>query len=170
MTSSCETVPSGPVGVTVARSTPRSLASLRTEGLASARTSDTAGGATANVFSAVLRGSRVDFSSRGPDPTRVAWVAGSSAGTAPAPASFGSSVAAPTPSSIAISAVPTSTVWPAGTRRCATTPAYGLGSSTRDFAVSISTTGVFTATVSPTATSQVTTVASVSPSPTSGRV
>ena len=37
-TSSRETVPFGPVGVSSARSTPRSLASLRTGGLASART------------------------------------------------------------------------------------------------------------------------------------
>jgi len=65
--------------------------------------------------------------------------------------------------------VPTGTVTPSATSRDSTTPANGLGSSTRDFAVSISTMTSFTATVSPTATRQVTISASVRPSPTSGR-
>ncbi len=64
--------------------------------------------------------------------------------------------------------VPTSTVWPSGTSSSATTPAYGLGSSTTALAVSMSTMIWFTVTVSPGFTRQVTMSASVSPSPTSG--
>ena len=65
--------------------------------------------------------------------------------------------------------VPTSTVWPSGTSSAATTPAYGLGSSTTALAVSMSTMIWFTVTVSPGFTRQLTMSASVSPSPTSGR-
>ncbi len=65
--------------------------------------------------------------------------------------------------------VPTSTVWPSGTSSAATTPAYGLGSSTTALAVSMSTMIWFTVTVSPGCTLQLTMSASVSPSPTSGR-
>ncbi len=46
--------------------------------------------------------------------------------------------------------VPTSTVWPSGTKSATTTPAYGEGNSTRDLAVSISTTMSLMAIVSPT--------------------
>jgi hypothetical protein len=52
--------------------------------------------------------------------------------------------------------VPTSTVSPSGTSSSVTTPAYGDGSSTRDFAVSISTSGSLTFTVSPGLTRHVT--------------
>ena len=48
-------------------------------------------------------------------------------------------------------------------------PAWGLGSSTRDFAVSISTRIWFTVTASPGATFHETMSASVRPSPGSGR-
>src|SRR4051794_29441212 len=71
--------------------------------------------------------------------------------------------------STAMIGVPTSTVWPSGTNSSATTPANGVGSSTSDLAVSISTTMSLVRTVSPGLTFQVTISASVSPSPTSGR-
>src|SRR5262249_26469613 len=64
--------------------------------------------------------------------------------------------------------VPTSTDWPSGTSSSVTTPSNGLGSSTSDFAVSISTMTWLTDTWSPGFTFQVTMSASVSPSPTSG--
>ena len=64
--------------------------------------------------------------------------------------------------------VPTSTVAPSATSSAATVPAYGIGNSTNDFAVSISTTMSLTLTTSPTATRQVTMSASVRPSPGSG--
>jgi hypothetical protein len=64
--------------------------------------------------------------------------------------------------------VPTSTVWPSGTSSAATTPAYGLGSSTTALAVSMSTMIWLMVTVSPGFTRQVTMSASVRPSPTSG--
>ena len=63
---------------------------------------------------------------------------------------------------------PTSTVSPSATRSSRTVPAYGLGSSTSDLLVSTSTTMSFRATVSPTATRQVTMSASTRPSPGSG--
>src|SRR5712672_4364164 len=50
------------------------------------------------------------------------------------------------------------------------TPAYREGRSTSDLAVSISTRVSFTSTVSPTVTCHLTISASVSPSPTSGKV
>ena len=65
--------------------------------------------------------------------------------------------------------VPTGTVSPSATRIAVTSPAYGEGSSTSDFAVSISTTTSLMAIWSPTLTFQVTISASVRPSPTSGR-
>src|SRR4051794_9894526 len=64
--------------------------------------------------------------------------------------------------------VPTATVSPSGTCSACTVPAYGDGSSTRDLAVSISTTMSLIFTTSPTLTFQVTISASVRPSPTSG--
>ncbi len=64
--------------------------------------------------------------------------------------------------------VPTSTVCPSPTYSSATTPAYGDGSSTAAFAVSISTSVWFTATVSPGCTNHFRISPSVSPSPTSG--
>ena len=69
---------------------------------------------------------------------------------------------------MAMIGVPTSTVSPSLTSRAVTSPAYGLGSSTSDLAVSISTTMSLMAMTSPTFTFQVTISASVRPSPTSG--
>src|SRR5580693_2147876 len=70
--------------------------------------------------------------------------------------------------STAMIGVPTSTVWPSETSSAATTPAYGLGSSTTALAVSMSTMIWLMITVSPGLTRQATMSASVSPSPTSG--
>ena len=64
---------------------------------------------------------------------------------------------------------PTSTVSPSATSRPVTVPANGDGSSTSDFAVSISTRTWSTATSSPIATRHWTISASLRPSPTSGR-
>ena len=64
--------------------------------------------------------------------------------------------------------VPTSTVCPSSTSSAVTTPANGEGSSTSDFAVSISTMTWLTTIVSPAATFHETISASVRPSPTSG--
>ncbi|OPZ54574.1 MAG: hypothetical protein BWY91_01599 [bacterium ADurb.BinA028] len=72
-------------------------------------------------------------------------------------------------SSMAMIALPTSTVAPSGASSAATVPAQGMGNSTSDLAVSISTTMSLTFTTSPTATRQVTISASVRPSPGSGR-
>jgi len=69
---------------------------------------------------------------------------------------------------MAMMGVPTSAVWPSSTRRAATVPAHGLGSSTSDLAVSISTITWLTVITSPGLTRQVTMSASVRPSPTSG--
>ena len=71
-------------------------------------------------------------------------------------------------SPIEMIAVPTSTVSPSLTSRAVTVPAYGEGSSTRDLAVSISTTMSLISMTSPSLTRQETISASVSPSPTSG--
>ena len=71
-------------------------------------------------------------------------------------------------SPMAMIGVPTGTVLPSSTSSAVTTPANGLGSSTIDLAVSMSTMMSLTLTVSPTATRQVTISASVRPSPTSG--
>ena len=64
--------------------------------------------------------------------------------------------------------VPTSTVCPSGTSSSPTVPSHGIGNSTSDFAVSISTTIWLTATGSPGATFQEMISASVRPSPGSG--
>src|SRR5690554_6477690 len=64
--------------------------------------------------------------------------------------------------------VPTATVAPSSTRIASTTPSNGDGSSTSDFAVSISTITWFTDTGSPGATFHETISASVRPSPASG--
>ncbi len=64
--------------------------------------------------------------------------------------------------------VPTSTVVPSSTRSSDTTPSNALGSSTSDFAVSISTNTWSSAMRSPGATRHCTISASVRPSPTSG--
>ena len=72
------------------------------------------------------------------------------------------------PTSTVMIGVPTSTVLPSSTSSSPTTPANGLGSSTSDFAVSISTTTSLTLMVSPGLTFQDTISASVRPSPTSG--
>src|SRR5215217_978842 len=67
-------------------------------------------------------------------------------------------------------AVPTSMVTPSGTSSSLTVPANGEGSSTIDLAVSISHRTSLMATASPGLTFQETISASVSPSPTSGRL
>ncbi len=72
--------------------------------------------------------------------------------------------------SIVMIGVPTLTVAPTATCRPVTVPAYGDGSSTAAFAVSISTMTWLTVTVSPGWTLQLRISASVSPSPTSGRL
>ena len=74
-----------------------------------------------------------------------------------------------TPSLTAMIGAPTSTICPSSARRAVTVPAKGMGSSTRDLEVSISTTMSLILTSSPTATRQVTISASTSPSPGSGR-
>src|SRR3954462_13190235 len=76
--------------------------------------------------------------------------------------------ASPSPVSTVMIGVPTSTVVPSPTSSSVTTPANGEGSSTIDFAVSISTTISLTFTVSPGLTFHDTISASVRPSPTSG--
>jgi hypothetical protein len=99
--SSRVTTPFGPVGATVARSMPRSLASLRTGGLASGRsaagTTAGAAGAAAGAWGAAgvacpfsagcawpapaccLRGRRVVADGATPYPTSTAWRLGASA-------------------------------------------------------------------------------------------
>jgi len=74
------------------------------------------------------------------------------------------------PEEMAMIGVPTSTVSPSCTSRSETVPEYGDGSSTRDFAVSISTMTWLTLTASPGPTRHDTISASVRPSPTSGRL
>src|SRR5690606_8778895 len=76
--------------------------------------------------------------------------------------------AAPEPSPTRIIGVPTGTVAPSSTSSASTTPAYGLGSSTSDLAVSISTMTSLTLMASPGLTFHETISASVRPSPTSG--
>ena len=70
--------------------------------------------------------------------------------------------------SISTMGVPTGTVSPGETSTRVTTPAHGDGSSTSDFAVSISTSTWLTATASPGITRHSTISASVRPSPASG--
>jgi hypothetical protein len=65
---------------------------------------------------------------------------------------------------------PTGTTAPSAATSASTVPSNGEGSSTTDLAVSISTTGWFTATRSPGPINQRITSASVNPSPGSGRV
>ncbi len=74
------------------------------------------------------------------------------------------------PSETEMMGVPTSMVWPSSASSSATTPAKGDGNSTSDFAVSISTMTSLIATVEPGWTFHWTISASVSPSPTSGRL
>ena len=218
--------PWGPLPVNRLRSTPWSLASLRTGGLASARarspvsasagtnserasstgtevagTAGSSAGATssvrappganapwsciwvaapASVFgdadpfralrsgprSALLRPTRLSPS---PPPLAAGFersMSLRSAGAALPPGAGSAGVAEGSP--IEMIAVPTATVSPSGTRRAVTVPAYGDGSSTSDFAVSISTTMSLISMTSPSLTRQETISASVSPSPTSG--
>jgi hypothetical protein len=70
--------------------------------------------------------------------------------------------------SIVTIAEPTRTVVPSGARISVTVPAHLAGISTIALAVSTSTIGWLSATVSPTATSHLTISPSVSPSPRSG--
>src|SRR4051794_40573004 len=95
--------------------------------------------------------------------------AGGASGDASGGGTLSPGVMPPGAVSTAMIGVPTSTVVPSATRSSVTTPAYGDGSSTRDFAVSISTIGSLTLTLSPGLTRHVTISASVRPSPASGR-
>src|SRR5215831_8009794 len=90
--------------------------------------------------------------------------ADSAAGATP----FSKAASAASPTRTEMIGVPTSAVVPSATSSLSTTPAYGLGSSTTAFAVSISTMIWLMATVSPGSTSHLTMSASVRPSPTSG--
>src|SRR5450830_545017 len=186
ITSSRVISPASPVGLTSPRSTPRSFASLRMGGLATiadaedAGTDDGRGGDCAGGPVTAPRVRRDDTWPLMPYPTSTApwpsseemllavsetvprnsasaWLGATGAGSAGAPLEDTEMIG-----------VPTSTVWPSSTRIAATTPANGDGSSTSDFAVSISTSTWLTTTGSPTLTFQVTISASVSPSPTSG--
>src|SRR5215210_1795098 len=94
-----------------------------------------------------------------PSAASATWGVTSSTGTAAPPGP---------PTSTVMIGVPTSTVLPSSTSRSFTTPANGLGSSTSDFAVSISTMISLILMVSPGLTFHDTISASVSPSPTSG--
>src|SRR5690625_1905882 len=98
----------------------------------------------------------------------AAVAAPSAAASAPgeeAPSLITSELAGP----IVMMGTPTSTVSPSAKSSSTTTPSYGEGSSTSDFAVSISTIAWLTCTSSPGWTSHWTISASVRPSPTSGR-
>ncbi len=158
ITSSRTISPSAPVGVTVVRSTPRSRASLRIGGLAITPAEERTG------RSAGLR-RRETASPPLPYPTSTdPDAAAGASGAAGAGAAASASVR-----NVMIG-VPTSIVRPSSTSSSPTMPACGDGSSTRDFAVSISQITSLTATASPGATFQATISASVRPSPTSGRV
>src|SRR6478752_3382942 len=96
-----------------------------------------------------------------------------SAGAAFSPGIDGAAAGAsspPRPSSMEMIGVPTSMVWPTSTSRSLTVPAHGMGSSTSDLAVSISSTMSLTLTVSPGETFHSTISASTRPSPGSGRL
>ena len=201
----------------MARSTPRSLASLRTGGFASARTAPGSAASAVRAEVAGTTGSSASSTSseRAPPGAKApcSWIwalaPASDAGAAPprrarrigprsallrptrlspsppplaaglersisisaasSPGVFASGAAAgAAPSPIVMIGVPTGTISPSGTISFWTVPAYGEGSSTRDFAVSISTMMSLISTVSPSLTFQETISASVRPSPTSG--
>ncbi len=179
--------PPSPVGVTAARSTPRSFASLRTGGLASGRLSGsfapwplssawTAAAAGPGIC-APLRARRLVEVSATPYPTSTGWrplgASGSASGAASATGCWTASAAAgtsplPGATSTAMITSPTSTVVPSGKRSSCTTPSNGIGSSTAALAVSTSHTTCPSVTVSPGWTNHLRISASVSPSPTSG--
>src|SRR5690606_33821466 len=213
-TSSRVTMPPGPVPATLARSTPRSLASLRTGGFARpgrctwavgalVRVAARGGGAgaggalgagraagagaggavaagAAGAGSAARRRRRAVPGSTVPYPTSTepepdaAGAAASGASAPPGTVAAGADGAAGASPAGSVSTTmigtPTSTVVPSGARISLTTPVYGDGSSTSDFAVSISTIVWLTVTASPTATCHCTISASVRPSPASGRL
>src|SRR5690606_40380279 len=116
---------------------------------------------------------RTEESAVGPEPT-----SGPGSSEACGAAVLKASAASGTPvggaalpsSSMVISGLSTSTVSPSAACSSVTTPANGQGSSTSDFAVSISTNTWLTSTVSPTLTFHEAISASVRPSPTSGRL
>ncbi|MCB5292573.1 hypothetical protein BJQ90_02009 [Arthrobacter sp. SO3] len=134
---------------------------------------------------AATRRRRLTASALGPEPTSgppagppadspASEVSASSfpySGASGAGAAVGAGAASAATASLTLMiGVPTSTVRPSGTSSSVTVPANGEGSSTRDFAVSISHRTSLMATVSPGLTFQATISASVSPSPTSGRL
>ena len=121
-----------------------------------------------------LRARRLTESALGPEPTS-AWVPASTSGVSAAPVLAPGVAGVEEPAlsllpATAIMGVPTSTVSPSAASSCSTVPSYGEGSSTTDLAVSISTSTSLMCTVSPGATFQARISASVSPSPTSGRL
>ena len=223
--------PLGPVAVSVARSTPRSLASLRTGGFASTRTSRVSTGSTTEEPGSTAEDAACDAGTAGSSASRDVGrlgaaltegtlhlhlgagdgLAGRRRGALADPALRAAIGLVATDQALALTAtaggrvgqvhlaevrqrrrggrrvgggcglgrrgsspirmigVPTATVSPSGTSSALTTPAYGDGSSTSDFAVSISTTMSLIAIVSPTFTFQVTISASVRPSPDVGQ-
>src|SRR5699024_7333599 len=174
-TSSRVMTPPGPVPGTRARSTPKSFASLRTGGLANTPLS-LRGRLAGSSGAGALRARRVAVGTFVPYPTSTSPLASplplasaSASSLAISAGAAGGSSAGPVGSrSIVTMGVPTSTVSPTSASSSVTIPACGLGSSTRDLAVSISTRTSLTSTRSPTAIFQSTISASVSPSPTSG--
>ena len=149
--------PSGPVPASLARLMPRSLASLRTGGLARARMAGVAAAgvpaagisaAGAAMTGTVLRARRLVDASLTPYPTRTAWRwglsgAGATVRSAGLVLSWTEAVtagASPEPAtSTAMMGTPTSTVCPSSASSRDTVPSHGDGSSTTAFAVSIST-------------------------------
>ena len=187
--------PCSPVPVTAARSTPRSLASLRTGGVDRGRSADWGAAACLDRGAARRlnhRGGRDRLNHRGgrgngkppgrrscgrggPDgrnsPGRRRSQRGSVRAWRARPHRQPEPAAGP-PSSPSTSketiGLPTSTTVPGCSCRAATTPANGEGSSTTALAVSTSAMIWLSATVSPTATFHATISDSVRPSPRSG--
>ena len=153
-TSSRVTRPSLPDPFTASISTPRSRASLRTGGVASARAGCSGWSGASSSRRPILRFlRRFDPPSSGPYPTR----------TSLRPVFGASSVV-----STVMIVEPTATFAPTSPKIFSTVPAKGDGISTSAFSVSTSTIGWFSSIVSPSFTSHCTISASVSPSPRSG--
>ena len=190
MTSSRVTSPIGPVATTSERSTPRSLASLRIGGFVMVMDPAAAGApvarcgaaavaarGAAGVEAAVLRRRDPPWpltpypTSTAPDVSSCGATVDAVSATIDSSGPAGAVISTSAPSELTeMMGVPTSTVCPSSTSRAETVPANGDGSSTSDFAVSISTRTWLMTTVSPALTFHETISASVSPSPTSGSV
>ena len=168
-TSSRVTSPASPEGVTAARSTPRSRASLRIGGFAMTPT-DAVTGRSAGLRRREVTAPPVPYpTSTAPPPSAPPSAVSDCASPPPGASVCDSGADAAGAVSIVTIGVPTATVTPSSTSVSPTVPVNGEGSSTRDLAVSISTSTSLTCTASPGATFQVTISASVRPSPTSGR-